>query len=380
MRIKVKAEQVTEDTLEDKDGDTKVQVEKTDDEDVIRFATSGSERMTIGSSGEVSIKSGLKFSRKAISFDGAGDYISISDNDAFTFATGGVDQPFTIQAWIQINDTATDEGTIISKYNANTDAEWLFWQDNGKIRLNLYDNNETPATGNSIKLTTDNVVLSNDTWHHVVITYDGSESHTGISAYVDGSSVSSTTSQSNTYNGMRNTSVPVRIGGNAAGSFDFEKRIASVAIFDKVLSASEISELYNSGKVLNLEHHSAYSNLISWWRMGDNLDTTGVDGIKDYANGYHGTLNGDASIVDETALDSDFQEYFQVDTSGNIGINTTSPTEKLDIVGDAIRVRNSQTPASSSSTGETGMICWDSNYVYVCIAPNTWKRSALSTW
>ena len=40
----------------------------------------------------------------------------------------------------------------------------------------------------------------------------------------------------------------------------------------------------------------------------------------------------------------------------------------------------SYTPASSSSEGVTGQIAWDANYVYVCIAPNTWRRAALSTW
>ena len=379
-RIKVKADQIVEDTLEDKDGDTKVQVEESEDEDFIRFDTAGVERMTIDSSGGVVINSSLKFNRKAISYDGTGDYIEVADSDSLTFASGGVDQAFSIQAWIQINDTATDEGTIISKFNANTAAEWLFWQDNGKIRLNLYDNDQPSPTSNAIRLTTSNVVLSNDTWHHVVVTYDGSESQTGIEAYVDGNLVSSYKEAVNTYNGMRNTTVPVRIGGNQAGSIDFEKRIASVAVFDKELSSSEVSELYNSGSVLNLENHSAYSNIISWWKMGDDLDTTGTDGIKDYVGSNHGTLNGNAGIVDETTLPSDYLESLTISTNGNVGIQATSPTEKLDINGDAIRVRMPQTPASANSAGEAGTICWDSSYVYICVAENTWKRVALSSW
>ena len=38
------------------------------------------------------------------------------------------------------------------------------------------------------------------------------------------------------------------------------------------------------------------------------------------------------------------------------------------------------TPASSSAPGVQGTIVWDSNYVYICTAPNSWKRSALSSW
>jgi hypothetical protein len=37
-------------------------------------------------------------------------------------------------------------------------------------------------------------------------------------------------------------------------------------------------------------------------------------------------------------------------------------------------------PASANAIGTTGEIRYDANFVYVCIATNTWKRSALTTW
>jgi hypothetical protein len=37
-------------------------------------------------------------------------------------------------------------------------------------------------------------------------------------------------------------------------------------------------------------------------------------------------------------------------------------------------------PATATDTGNRGEIRFDSNYMYVCIATNTWKRFALSTW
>lgn len=33
-----------------------------------------------------------------------------------------------------------------------------------------------------------------------------------------------------------------------------------------------------------------------------------------------------------------------------------------------------------SVAGTTGDHCWDSTYVYVCVATDTWKRAALATW
>jgi hypothetical protein len=76
-----------------------------------------------------------------------------------------------------------------------------------------------------------------------------------------------------------------------------------------------------------------------------------------------------------------------IDNTGNVGIGTTDPTGKLDVKGDVIRIRTSQTPASSSADGYTGEIVWDASYIYICTSgdgpgggTDTWKRAALNTW
>lgn len=52
----------------------------------------------------------------------------------------------------------------------------------------------------------------------------------------------------------------------------------------------------------------------------------------------------------------------------------------LDMFKERFRLRTSKTPASATDTGNAGEWCWDSNYIYICTAANTWKRSALSSW
>ena len=38
------------------------------------------------------------------------------------------------------------------------------------------------------------------------------------------------------------------------------------------------------------------------------------------------------------------------------------------------------TPTSSAARGSVDSITYDANFVYVCVAPNTWKRSTLSSF
>lgn len=37
-------------------------------------------------------------------------------------------------------------------------------------------------------------------------------------------------------------------------------------------------------------------------------------------------------------------------------------------------------PGTADASGLPGTIRYDSSYIYVCVANNTWKRAALSTW
>lgn len=66
----------------------------------------------------------------------------------------------------------------------------------------------------------------------------------------------------------------------------------------------------------------------------------------------------------------------------NIGSSTpgAGTFSALVTTADHIRIDTSQTPASSSASGTAGEIAWDSNYIYVCVATNSWKRVALSTF
>lgn len=47
---------------------------------------------------------------------------------------------------------------------------------------------------------------------------------------------------------------------------------------------------------------------------------------------------------------------------------------------DQLNIRDPNVPSSASDTGTAGDIAWDSNYIYICTATDTWKRVAIATW
>lgn len=47
---------------------------------------------------------------------------------------------------------------------------------------------------------------------------------------------------------------------------------------------------------------------------------------------------------------------------------------------DRVTHHGTLTPASAAASGAAGDIAWDSGFIYVCTATNTWKRVAIATW
>lgn len=59
------------------------------------------------------------------------------------------------------------------------------------------------------------------------------------------------------------------------------------------------------------------------------------------------------------------------------GVNWYTLQQALDFLNDTI---GNGTIVLSTDPGWPGQICYDSSFLYVCTALNTWKRIALVTW
>jgi hypothetical protein len=126
----------------------------------------------------------------------------------------------------------------------------------------------------------------------------------------------------------------------------------------------------------NIVFTEAPASGLTFWGVG--YGTTAVATL----NGIVPGSSGSPAISSSNDLTTGF--YFpssgNISVAGNLGIGTSSPSTLLDINNNKFRVRNSKTPSSPSDTGNQGDICWDSNYIYVCISTNNWTRSPISSW
>ena len=127
-------------------------------------------------------------------------------------------------------------------------------------------------------------------------------------------------------------------------------------------------------------HQAGATNTYLKLTNGTTGETAG-DGTEIIVNTSGGLLINNTEST-EIAFATAATERLRIDSSGRLLVGTSSDSggALLQVNGDRVRIATAKTPASASDTGTTGEICWDANYIYVCTATNTWKRSAISTW
>jgi len=115
----------------------------------------------------------------------------------------------------------------------------------------------------------------------------------------------------------------------------------------------------------------------------DSISSTGSDGqILTNSGGYPfwaNILPGGLGFADGVVSIGDDSGTYYLDSAGNVSAATLRAGGHLIADSNGIYCSN-VAPASSSATGTAGQIAYDSNFLYVCVAANTWKRIALGTF
>jgi hypothetical protein len=84
-------------------------------------------------------------------------------------------------------------------------------------------------------------------------------------------------------------------------------------------------------------------------------------------------IKGDSVTIDSLRGLSVIGTLYLNDTNVNTFINSITQSSNV------VSLVNTP-PGAASFAGTQGQIAYDSNYMYVCTAPNTWKRTAISSW
>lgn len=153
--------------------------------------------------------------------------------------------------------------------------------------------------------------------------------------------------------------------------------VIAVSDFGEVTSGSDS----NYGQQINISRSGATGGTIT--TMGSYISMSGDDAGAGTHTVYGQYINvtGTAdvsrglSVVVPVAASS----YAATFTGGNVGIGTTTPAEALDVNSDSIRIRTAQSPATAAACNQ-GDIAWATDYIYVCVATNDWRRSALADY
>ena len=114
---------------------------------------------------------------------------------------------------------------------------------------------------------------------------------------------------------------------------------------------------------------------------GTNGQVLTSDGAGNVAWGVGGGGGASVTISDTPPAASTGDLWWESD-SGRLKIyyQDVDSAQWVDVAPPLAPALSSNAPATASSTGSAGDIRYDSGYVYVCVATDTWKRAALTTW
>lgn len=109
------------------------------------------------------------------------------------------------------------------------------------------------------------------------------------------------------------------------------------------------------------------------------VSSQGVNGANSSVGVDIGTQNAFGAASQTIALHIDDQTtnvgVLAIKVDG--GVNDLGPNNTA--VGQ-LQVTAPSVPATSTSAGAAGTIAWDANFIYVCVATNSWKRVGISSW
>ena len=169
------------------------------------------------------------YSDSSIAFDGVDDYGSVAHNTSLN-----INNIITLSCWIKTSDA---NAALIDKRDSTADGYGLFLVNSGgggKLHLRI----------NSFAQTSSGIILSDNVWHYVCGTYDG----TYIRLYVDGNLDNAPINVGLSTMSTTGSLILGCLFDLSYSIYTYSGKISNVQIFNRALSASEILQNYNALK------------------------------------------------------------------------------------------------------------------------------------
>ena len=217
----------------------------------------------------------------ALDFNGTDDYVDAGSDTSLDDLTS-----YTYTAWIKPDVVNTWLG-IIAKDELYAYGSLHIMNPGRLVGYRMYDGTDaqsySPAVGGTI---------SAGSWQHVAMTYDQSGDRK-IYLYVDGAEISSYSEQTAS-TGTISTDASETLYIGKAGAYEFDGIIDDVRIWNRALSPTEISDLYQGNPV-------SRTGLVGEWLMNEG---DGVAVADSSGQGNNGDMTGHAAAWTVIAKDS----------------------------------------------------------------------------
>ena len=166
----------------------------------------------------------------ALNFSNNG-YVSIASNPTVNFGTG---QSFSVSFWLNPSSALTTTAGFVAKKASDVAQGYEIYYDNAQGKVNF-------RIGGNTDFNTWSTVPSANSWTHLVATVSDNGTNKTISLYCNGS-----LNRTNVSSVLDTTSsAALTVGYAATWGAHFSGLIDDVRIYNRALSATEVSQLYS---------------------------------------------------------------------------------------------------------------------------------------
>jgi len=243
----------------------------------------------------------------------------IADSNSLSFGadgTAGNEPVFAISAWVYMADATLF--SIFSKAGATSREYSLYLGGSDNLYFKIFDDAHTINIGVTTFGAYGALTALENKWTHICATYDGSKAYTGMKLYINGSEISTAANNNGSYTAMHNTATSASVGRSYLTSQLYTTGwIDELALLTGTISPTDVTEIYNNNKSLDLKNVFSKSNqLISYWRLGDDA----LGSAPDY------------SLPDQVSSNTIIMNNFDGDADSGVVDFAVPPNSKIEAI------------------------------------------------